>query len=219
MILYTSTRFLAAGGVKLSTGNATTGNNGYGMSVSVNGSGDYLQSGGMNITTAGLRPGNAVNGQNAQDPFGPYNQPWSSLGAPSEIEDGVFAIAFCNTADMDVPTWVSTTELDNGEETDWAGNVSGAVGLHTPNLTDDVFTLVVPTTSTLRQATQTRNGNSIVFHIPANSLAVYAINANLVTTTTINPSDTDAQASEKIIGNGYGLILKSAGTVGLYNIN
>ena len=30
---------------------------------------------------------------------------------------------------------------------------SGAVGLHTPNLTDDVFTLVVPTCNPLRQAT------------------------------------------------------------------
>lgn len=219
MILYTSTRFSANGEATLSTGNATTGQDGYGYSVSVNGDGSYLQSGGMNITSAGTRPGSAVNGQNAADPFGPYYQPWSSLGPPTDLADSVFAIAFCNTADIDVPTWVSTTEEQNGEETDWDNNGSGAVGLHTPNLTEDVFTLVVPTTSTLRQATTTRNGNSIVFHIPLNSLAVYAINANLITTTAINPSDTDEQASEKIIANGYGLILKEGGTVGLYNLN
>jgi len=109
--------------------------------------------------------------------------------------------------------------MTNGEETDWYGNGSGAVGLHTPNLTDDVFTLVVPTCNPLRQATTTRNGNSIVFHIPQNSLAVYAINANLETSGAITSGMTDAQASQQIIGFGYGLILKTAGTVGLFNVS
>ena len=217
MILYTSTRFSGNGGTTLSTGDATTGGDGYGYSVMVDGNGDYSESGGMSIASNAARPGSAVAGQNAADPFGPYHQPWAANGPPTDIEDGVFSIAFCNTADIDVPTWVSTTELSSGEEMDWGGNGSGAVGLHTPNLTDDVLTLVVPTTSTLRQATQTRNGNSIVFHIPANSLAAYAINANLVTST-INPASTDTQASEIIIANGYGLIQKASGVVSLYNV-
>ena len=89
--------------------------------------------------------------------------------------------------------------------------------LHTPNLTDDVYTLIVPTCAPLRQATNTRNGNSIVFHIPQGSLAVYAINANLETTGTITSSRTDTQASEQILGYGYGLILRAAGATVLFN--
>ena len=218
MILYTSTRFSATGGNTLSLGNAQTGNQGYGYSIQMDGSGNYTESGGQNIASSGTRVGNLVNGQSAADPFGPYHQPFTLIGAP-EIETDVFCIAFCNTADIDVPSWVTTTQMTNGEETDWAGNASGAVGLHTPNLTDDVYTLIVPTCRPLRQATDVRNGNSIVFHIPQGSLAVYAINANLETAGAITSGMNDTTASERILSYGYGLILKESGVVGLFNIS
>ena len=218
MILYTSTRFSAAGGIKLGVRSAVTGQDGMGYSIQMDANGDYTESGGMGITTNGARVGGLANGQNAGDPFGPYHQPFTLIGTP-EIETDVFCIAFCNTADSTVANFVTTSEMTNGEETDWYGNGSGAVGLHTPNLTDDVYTLVVPTCNPLRQATTTRNGNSIVFHIPQNSLAVYAINANLETSGAITSGMTDAQASQQIIGFGYGLILKTAGTVGLFNVS
>ena len=218
MILYTSTRFSATGGNTLGGGSAITGQQGYGYSVKMDQGGTYTESGGMNISSAGTRVGNIANTKTAEDPVGPYHQPYTLIGAP-EIETDVFCIAFCNTADIDVPTWVTTTQMTNGEETDWVGNASGAVGLHTPNLTDDVYTLVVPTCNPLRQATDVRNGNSIVFHIPQNSLAVYAINANLETQGNITSGMTDTQASEQILGYGYGLLLKSAGTVALFNVS
>ena len=218
MILYTSTRFSSTGGNTLGTGNAQTGQQGYGYSIKMDVNGDYTDSSGQAIASTGARVGSLANGQNAADPFGPYHQPFSLIGAP-EIETDVFCIAFCNTADIDVPTWVTTTQMTNDEETDWAGNASGAIGLHTPNLTDDVYTLIVPTCNPLRQATDVRNGNSIVFHIPQGSLAVYAINANLETSGTITSGMTDTAASEKILGYGYGLILKESGVVGLFNVS
>ena len=218
MILYTSTIFTATGGNTLGARSAITGQQGMGYSIKMTGGGDYTESGGMNVASSGTRVGSLANGQNAGDPFGPYHQPFAIIGAP-EIEDRVFCIAFCNTADIDVSTWVTDTQMLNGEETSWDGTASGGVGLHTPNLTDDVYTLVVPTCNPLRQATDVRNGNSIVFHIPQGSLAVYAINANLETGGTITGGMNDTQASEQIIGFGYGLLLKSSGVVGLFNVS
>ena len=219
MILYISTTFeLNAGNIV--DGNATTGGDGYGVSCLVNNSGEYGSSNGMNITsTEGRLVGQSIGGQNAgnDEAVGPYHQVTDANGNfTSNAEEPAFAIAFCNTADMDVPTWITTTTPVDEEEQDWAGT-SATLTLHTPNLTDDVYTLIVPTTNTLRQATTTRNGNSIVFHIPKNSLAVYAINANLNTAGTIESDMTDQQASEQILEYGYGLILKTAGETQLYN--
>ena len=215
MILYTSTQFTDALAPTLLGGNPTTGQDGYGASCQVSSGGEYTESGGLTVETSGIAVGNSLQGESAGDPIGPYHQIQSTRGDFSG-EDSKFLTAFCNTADIDVPTWVSTVGLLNGEETDWDLAGSGAVGLHTPNLTDDVYTLIVPT-SPLRQALNVRFGNSIVFHIPQNSLAVYAINANLNTSGGVTSGMTDAQASEKILGFGYGLILKSAGSTELYN--
>ena len=219
MILYASTQFTNADAPTLLAGSAITGQDGFAASCQVDEDGTYTESGGLIIITAGVRVGSDVQGQNAGDPFGPYHQVTSQRGNMVSEEQSKFLLAFCNTADIDVPTWVTTTGLLNGEENDWAlnGPPSPSVGLHTPNLTDDVYTLIVPTTSGIRQATNTRNGNSIVFHIPQNSLAVYAINANLNTSNSITSGMTDAQASEKILGYGYGLILRAAGSTVLYN--
>jgi len=219
MILYASTQFSSnEGAPTLLAGSAITGQDGYAASCQVDETGVYTESGGLNITTTGTRVGSTIQDQNASDTVGPYHQVTSVMGNFTG-EESKFLLAFCNTADIDVPTWVATTGLLDGEEKDWGLNPppSPSVGLHTPNLTDDVYTLIVPTTSTIRQATNTRNGNSIVFHIPQNSLAVYAINANLNTSNSITISMTDTQASERILGYGYGLILRTAGSTILFN--
>ena len=217
MILYASTQFDNNNAPTLLAGSAITGQDGYGASCQVDEDGTYTESS-MIITTAGTRVGSSIQGGNAADPAGPYHQVTSIRGNMVSAESK-FLLAFCNTADIDVPTWVTTTGLLDGEEKDWGGNgpPAASVGLHTPNLTDDVYTLIVPTTSVIRQATNTRNGNSIVFHIPQNSLAVYAINANLNTSNSITSGMNDSQASEKILGYGYGLILRAAGSTSLFN--
>lgn len=218
MILYASTQFSNNDAPTLLAGSAITGQQGYAASCQVDETGVYTESGGLNITTTGTAVGSTIQGGNAADASGPYHQV-TSIRGNMVSEESKFLLAFCNTADIDVPTWVTTTGLLNGEEHDWELNPppSPSVGLHTPNLTDDVYTLIVPTTSVIRQATNTRNGNSIVFHIPQNSLAVYAINANLETEGTITSGMTDTAASEKILGYGYGLILRTAGSTVLFN--
>ena len=218
MILYASTQFSNNNAPTLLSGSAITGQDGYAASCQVDGTGVYTESGGLIITTAEVSVGSVIQGVNAENEAGPYHQVTSVMGNFTG-EESKFLLAFCNTADIDVPTWVETTGLLGGEEKDWGGNgpPSASVGLHTPNLTDDVYTLIVPTTSGIRQATNTRNGNSIVFHIPQNSLAVYAINANLNTSSSITSGMTDTQASEKILGYGYGLILRTDGSTVLFN--
>lgn len=216
MILYISTAFEGNAG-NIVNGNATTGNDGFGISCLVNNIGEYGSSTGMNIASNARQVGQSLVGQTTATAVGPYHQVTDANGNfTSADEEPAFAIAFCNTADMDVPTWITTTTPIEGEEQDWAGT-SATLTLHTPSLTEDVYTLIIPTTNTLRQATTTRNGNSIVFHIPQNSLAVYAINANLNTAGTITSGMTDAQASEQILEYGYGLILRSAGETQLFN--
>jgi|13_taG_2_1085334.scaffolds.fasta_scaffold52150_2 hypothetical protein len=214
-ILYVSTRFEDSSVIN---GNPATGIDGYGASCIVGAGGIYTQGGGT-ITSLGIKVGNSLAGNSAQDPFGPYHQPVQSLGGFAfQSEEQVFGIAFWNTADANFSQWTAACNPSNGEETDWAGNPDGSGGmvLHTPNQTDDVYTLIVPTTAPLRQATNIRNGNSIVFHIPQNDLAETAINANLVGTN-INPSMTDQDASEEILLFGYGLILRAAGADTLFN--
>ena len=220
MILYASTQFTDNDAPTLLAGSAITGQDGFAASCQVDEDSTYTESGGLTIITAGVRVGSDIQGQSAADPFGPYHQVTSVMGNFTATDNSKFLLAFCNTADIDVPTWVTTTGLLDSEEKDWGGNPpqAASVGLHTPNLTDDVYTLIVPTTSGIRQATNTRNGNSIVFHIPQNSLAVYAINANLNTAGTITSGMTDSQASEQILEYGYGLILKAAGVTSLFNI-
>ena len=216
MILYISTTFEQNAG-NIVSGNATTGGDGYGVSCLVNSIGEYGSSQGMNIASNANLVGQSLVGQTTATAVGPYHQVTDARGnLTSAAEEAAFAIGFCNTADMDVPTWISTTQPVAGEEQDWGGN-SATLTLHTPSLTDDVYTLIIPTTNALRQATATRNGNSIVFHIPQNSLAVYAINANLNTSNSINSGMTDTQASEKILSFGYGLILRAAGATSLFN--
>ena len=215
-ILYVSTMF---DNNQIVNGNPTTGGDGYGCSCIVDGGLVYAQGAGT-VTSAGSKIGSSVHNQSAADPFGPYHQPVASLGAfTSPGEEEVFGIGFWNTADVSFNGWITATGPTNTEETNWSGGGDGSGGmvLHTPNLTDDVYTLIVPTCSPLRQVTQTRNGNSIVFHIPQSSLAVYAINANLETSGAITPSMTDTQASEQILGYGYGLLLRAAGATTLYN--
>jgi len=216
-ILYVSTMF---DNNSVKNGNPATGQDGYGVSCIVKKDSIYAQGAG-NITTLTQKVGASINGASAADPFGPYNQPVQQLGSfTSGGEEEVFAIAFWNTADSTFANWIGTTSPTNTEETNWSGNGDGSGGmvLHTPNQTDDVYTLIVPTISPLRQATQARNGNSIVFHIPQNDLAETAINANLKGTT-INPAMTDSQASEQILLFGYGLILRASGADTLYNQN
>jgi len=216
-ILYASTMF---DNNQIVNGNPATGGDGYGCSCVLTTGATYIQGGGT-VTSTGTKVGSLVHTQSAADPFGPYHQPIALLGpfTPPGGEEEVFGIGFWNTADASFDQWMAATTPTNTEETNWAGagDGSGGMVLHTPNLTDDVYTLIVPTCSPLRQATQTRNGNSIVFHIPQNSLAVYAINANLETTGAIFPSMTDQQASERILGYGYGLILRAAGATTLFN--
>ena len=215
-ILYVSTMF---NNNQIVNGNPTTGGDGYGCSCVVDGGGVYQQGAG-NITSLGVKVGSSVNGTSASDPSGPYHQPVSNLGGfTSPGEEEVFGIGFWNTADISFAGWVAATSPTNNEETNWGGNGDGSGGmvLHTPNLTDDVYTLIVPTCSPLRQATQVRNGNSIVFHIPQNSLAAFAINANLETQGSINPGMNDTQASDQILGYGYGLLLRAAGATVLFN--
>ena len=215
-ILYVSTMF---DNNQIINGNPATGIDGYGCSCVVDGGGVYGPGAG-NIPSNGTKVGSLVNGQSAADPFGPYHQPVANLGIfTSPGEEEVFGIGFWNTADVSFAGWIAATSPTNTEETNWVGTGDGSGGmvLHTPNLTDDVYTLIVPTCAPLRQATNTRNGNSIVFHIPQGSLAVYAINANLETTGTITSSMTDTQASEQILGYGYGLILRAAGATVLFN--
>ena len=217
MILYISTAFEQNAG-NIESGNPTTGGDGYGISCLVNNVGEYGPSNGMVIGTNGRQVGQSLGGQTTATAVGPYHQVTDANGNfTSAAEEPSFAIGFCNTVDMDVPTWITTTLPVAEEEQDWAGT-SATLTLHTPSLTEDVYTLIIPTTNTLRQATTTRNGNSIVFHIPQNSLAVYAINANLNTAGTITSGMTDSQASEQILEYGYGLILKAAGVTSLFNI-
>ena len=217
MILYISTAFEQNAG-NIVDGNATTGGDGYGISCVVNTAFEYGPSNGMNIASLGIPVGQSLAGQTTATAVGPYHQVTDANGNfTSAAEEPAFAIGFCNTADMDVPTWISTTQPVAGEEQDWGGN-SATLTLHTPSLTDDVYTLIIPTTNALRQATATRSGNSIVFHIPQNSLAVYAINANLNTAGTITSGMTDTQASEAILQYGYGLILRAAGVTSLFNV-
>ena len=216
MILYISTAFEQNAG-NIVDGNPTTGGEGYGISCLVNNIGEYGPSNGMNIASSARQVGQSLVGRTTANAAGPYHQVTDANGNLNSVaEEAAFAIAFCNTADMDVPTWVGTTQPVAGEEQDWGGN-SATLTLHTPSLTDDVYTLIIPTTNPLRQATTTRNGNSIVFHIPQNSLAVYAINANLNTAGTLTSGMTDQQASEVILEYGYGLILRAEGETQLYN--
>jgi len=216
MILYISTAF-EQNAENIAGGNPTTGGNGYGISCLVNNIGEYGSSNGMNIASSARQVGQSLEGQTTGEEVGPYHQVTDANGNLNSVaEAAAFAIAFCNTADMDVPTWVEFTQPVAGEEQDWGGN-SATLTLHTPSLTDDVYTLIIPTTNPLRQATATRAGNSIVFHIPQNSLAVYAINANLNTLNNITSDMTDSQASEVILEYGYGLILRAEGSTVLYN--
>lgn len=216
MILYTSTAFSDD---NIKNGDPTTGNDGYGCSILVDNVGNYVNSTSLIIATSARPVGDALTGAILEGGTGPYAQPFEALGLPTIGANDRYGIGFWNTADADLTTWLGACSPANGEETDWAGNNdgSGGMSLHTPNLTEDVYTLIVPTVSPLRQATNTRNGNSIVFHIPKNSLAVYAINANLADAGTITSGMNDTDASVQILRYGYGLIVKSAGAVTLFN--
>ena len=216
MILYTSTAF---DDDSIVNGDPTTGNDGYGCSIIVNNGGGYENSTSLTCTTSARIVGDQLTGGAIEGGTGPYSQVFDVLSFPTIGAEARYGIGFWNTADVSLSGWITATSPTNGEETDWAGNSdgSGGMSLHTPNLTDDVYTLIVPTVSPLRQATNTRNGNSIVFHIPQNSLAVYAINANLKANNTITSGMNDTQASEKILAYGYGLILRAAGATTLFN--
>lgn len=216
MILYTSTAF---DDENIINGDPTTGNDGYGCSILVDNSGGYQNSTSLTVTSTTRIVGDQLTGGAIEGGTGPYSQVFDSLSFPTIAGEARYGIGFWNTADASLATWLGACSPTNGVETDWAGNPDGSSGmsLHTPNLTDDVYTLIVPTVSPLRQATNTRNGNSIVFHIPQNSLAVYAINANLRANNTITSGMNDTQASEKILAFGYGLILRASGNTTLFN--
>lgn len=217
MILYTSTAF---DDESIINGDPTTGNDGYGCSILCDAGGAYQNSTSLTCTSTGRIVGNSLTGGAIEGGIGPYSQVYDALGVFATLPaEGRYGIGFWNTADISLTNWIGACNPTNGEETDWAGNNdgSGGMSLHTPNLTEDVYTLIVPTVSPLRQATNTRNGNSIVFHIPQNSLAVYAINANLSAAGTINSGMNDTQASEEILAYGYGLILKTGGATSLFN--
>lgn len=217
MILYTSTAF---DDDSIANGDPTTGNDGYGCSILVNNGGGYENSTSLICTSTSRPVGDQLTGGAIEGGTGPYAQVYDALGIFPQIGgEARYGIGFWNTADASLATWIGAANPTNGEETDWAGNNdgSGGMSLHTPNLTEDVYTLIVPTVRPLRQATNTRNGNSIVFHIPQNSLAVYAINANLRANNTITSGMNDTQASEKILAFGYGLILKTGGATSLFN--
>lgn len=216
MILYTSTAFDDEGIVN---GDPTTGNDGYGCSILTDVAGGYQNSNSLTCVSTAAIVGDQLTGNTIEGGTGPYFQVFDSLGFPTIGGESRYGIGFWNTADASLATWIAACSPTNGEETDWGGtgDRSGAMSLHTPNLTEDVYTLIVPTVSPLRQATSTRNGNSIVFHIPQNSLAVYAINANLADSNSITSGMNDTQASEKILAYGYGLILQTAGGTTLFN--
>lgn len=216
MILYTSTAF---DDDSIANGDPTTGNDGYGCSILVQNGGAYQNSTSLTCASSGVIVGDGLTGDTIEGGNGPYYQVWDSQGFPTILESERYGIGFWNTADASLATWIAACSPSNGEETDWAGtgDRSGGMSMHTPNLTEDVYTLIVPTVSPLRQATNTRNGNSIVFHIPQNSLAVYAINANLATANSITSGMTDLAASVKILAYGYGLILQTAGGTTLFN--
>ena len=216
MILYTSTAFDDEG---IANGDPTTGNDGYGCSILVDLSGGYQNSNTLTCVSSARPVGDQLTGNSVEGGIGPYSQVFDALGYPTIGGEARYGIGFWNTADASLAEWIGLANPTNGEETDWAGNNdgSGGMSLHTPNLTEDVYTLIVPTVSPLRQATSTRNGNSIVFHIPQNSLAVYAINANLADSNSITSGMNDTQASEKILAYGYGLILQTAGGTTLFN--
>ncbi len=214
-ILYTSTKF---DDDSISNGSARPGTNGYAATILVDTDGIYGR-GSMTISSNSRAIGASIDTLNAADGNGPYFQVVNSLGNfPGSAEER-FAIGYWNTADISLSGWIGATNPSNTEQTDWAGNSdsSGTMVMHTANQTEDVYTLIVPTVSPLRQATSVRNGNSIVFHIPETELAVYAINANLAAAGSITSGMTDTQASTQILEYGYGLILKTGGATTLFN--
>ena len=98
------------------------------------------------------------------------------------------------------------TAIGTTDEVDWGGN-SPALTWHSPLANESTYTLVVPNDFFVYTdgGIAERNCCTLAFHIPVNSLGVWAQNANLGFGPGALPvyTDTDEQAAGKIYDMGY----------------
>ena len=145
-----------------------------------------------------------------------YDGGANPYSTPIAEPEGFFGMLI---ADADIATLGDISgelSIFNGTENDWLGN-GAALTWHTPNQTDDAYTVIVPTDKVVYQTLSARIGGVLVWHVPQNQLGVYGQNMNLPFSTGVTAAMTDTVASELILEAGFGIILKSAGTTQFYN--
>ena len=163
----------------------------------------YAQSTGGTITNSGQQIGNASNGNAVNS--GIFNRCETGTGAIG-IADGYFGLILVDLGNTDIEN--AETQAGAAEEFDWNGTPK-SLTFHHPSMTEDVYTVIVPTDEVIYQPGQSaRVGNVLVWHVPVGQLGVYGQNINLpYTATPVVSTDGDGQASEKMLEIGYGIIL------------
>ena len=146
------------------------------------------------------------------NPFYRVNQGVGSYGGTKNF----FGLLIGDTEVSSVASWLGVIETE--EEEDWEGQVA-SLTWHTPSLTTDTYTLIVPTDNVIYQTEPQRSGNALVWHIPVDQLGIYAQNANLPSgAESVIGDDSDAIAGGKIWGMGFGLISEEGTPLPFLNI-
>ena len=160
--------------------------------------------------------GEGVNGFSYGNP-GPLRRVSFGGSIPPLFDGGwsfslLFGDASLASSQSDINVWNSS--IGTTDEVDWNNN-SPSLTWHSPFANENAYTLVVPndffvyTDGSIAE----RNGSTLAFHIPVNSLGVWGQNANLPDGISgVLYSDTDEQAAGKILNMGYLLFLGQTST-------
>ena len=213
-ILYTSTSY------GNSAVGASLGSQGFGITAEFDGAQNQVfGSTPGTITSAAIPIGANINAQTISNPNtfsrvynGGANTFLNGAGDP----DGYFGMLMIDQNVISINNAIGALGVYNNAENDWLGN-GAALTWHTPNLTNDVYTVIVPTDNVVYQNLSTRIGGVVVWHVPVGSLGLYGQNINLPFSTGVNSGMNDTVASERILGGGFGVILRSEGTSTLFN--
>lgn len=158
--------------------------------------------------------GSGVNAAPISDP-GPLRRVSDSGNiAPMYTEGWSFSLLFGDASlagnQGNINQW--NTALGTTDEVDWMNN-QPALTWHSPLANESTYTLVVPNDFFVYTdgGIQERNGSTLAFHIPLNSLGVWGQNANLPDgISSVVYTDTDEEAAGKILNMGYLLFLGQA---------
>jgi len=164
----------------------------------------------------GQPPGYIVDSVGIALPQNPFYRVNQGAGAYAGSKN-FFGLLIGDTTVTSVGDWSGTLGASDIEE-DWDGT-GKSLTWHTPSLSPDTYTLIVPTDSVVYQTSPQRSGNVLVWHIPSTQLGVYGQNANLPSNAlSVSAVDNDAKAGGKIWAMGFGLISEGGSQLPHMNI-